>query len=110
MGPSRRPIGCALLLALATWAGHASAVGTRVFELDTLEKLSGGELKGTSVSSDGVVRAGFTLGNVPFGHTSAVWSVVPLGDGSVLVGVTDGRVFRVANYQSTLFADTKSAA
>jgi hypothetical protein len=92
------------------WSTPSTAVGTRTFELDSIEKLSGGELKGTSVSSDGVVRAGWTLGNVPLPDTSAVWSIAPLGDGSVVVGVTDGKVFRLSGDQATLFADTKAAA
>jgi hypothetical protein len=100
----------AFLTAAVSWSVHSGAVGTRTFELDTLEKLSGGDLKGTSVSSDGFVRAGWTLGNVPLADASAVWAVAPLGDGSVVVGVTDGRVLRVAGDQATLFADTKSAA
>jgi hypothetical protein len=99
-----------LLLSAVVWSPDSHAVGTRTFELDTIEKLSGGDLKGTSVSSDGVVRAGWTLGNVPLADASAVWAMAPLGDGSVVVGVTDGRVLRVASDQETLFADTKSAA
>jgi hypothetical protein len=92
------------------WAHDASAVGTRTFELDTIEKLSGGDLKGTSVSSDGVIRAGFTLGSVPIPNTSALWCAHRLADGSILVGVTDGRVMRIAADQASLYADTKSAA
>jgi hypothetical protein len=100
----------AFVFAAALWSTHAHAVGTRTFELDTIEKLSGGDLKGTSVASDGVVRAGWTLGNVPLADTSAVWSIAPLADGSVVAGVTDGKVLRLAGDQSTLFADTKTAA
>jgi hypothetical protein len=88
---------------------HAGAVGARSFELDTLEKLSGGELKGTSASSDGVVRAGWTVGNVSLPDTSAVWALVAPGDGSVLAGTTDGKVMRVAGDQAGGFADTKAA-
>jgi hypothetical protein len=108
MRPLRRaPL--ALLVAIAAWTGHAGAVGTRTFELDTIEKLSGGDLKGTSVSSDGVVRAGWSLGSVPLADTSASWSVVPFADG-VLVGVTDGKVMRVAADHATVFAETGAAA
>jgi hypothetical protein len=57
----------------AFWAEYAGAVGTRTFELDTLDKLSGGDLKGTSVSSDGIVRAGWTLGSVSLPDASAAW-------------------------------------
>ncbi|MBK8217887.1 MAG: hypothetical protein IPK71_29515 [Myxococcales bacterium] len=45
----------------------AHAVGTRTFVLDSIERLSGGDLKGVAVGSDGVVRAGLTLGNAPLG-------------------------------------------
>lgn len=91
-------------------AARAEAVGPRSFELDTLEKLSGGELKGTSASSDGVVRAGWTLGNVSLPDAGAVWALAALADGSVLAGVTDGKVIRVAADQAEIFADTKTAA
>jgi hypothetical protein len=92
----------------AFWTEHAGAVGTRTFELDTLDKLSGGDLKGTSVSSDGIVRAGWTLGSVSLPDASAVWCLAPLQDGSVLVGVTGGKVMRVAGDQASIFADTKT--
>ncbi len=65
-------------------ARDARAVGTRTFELDSLEKLSGGDLKGASVGSDGVVRAGWTLGNVPLpeGSGTTATCAVALPDGS----------------------------
>ena len=66
-------LGALFVLAAATAAAAAAtdarAVGTRTFELDSLDKLSGGDLKGVSVGSDGVVRAGWTLGNVPLPTT-----------------------------------------
>lgn len=37
---------------------NASAVGTRTFELDSLDKLSGGDVQGASIGSDGVVGPG----------------------------------------------------
>ncbi len=92
------------------WAGAASAVGSRSFELDTIDKLSGGDLKAASVSSDGVVRAGWSLGSVALPDAGAVWSLLQLQDGSVLAGVTDGKVMRIAEGRATLFADTGSAA
>ena len=88
----------------------ALAVGTRAFELDSLEKLSGGDLKGVAVSSDGVVRAGFTLGEVPLTDATAAWTAVTLADQSVLVGVTGGKVFRVAGGVAALYADTGTQA
>ena len=102
----------ALLLvpALGLMAAHARAVGTRTFELDTLERLSGGDLKGVTVSSDGVVRAGWTVGSVPLTDTSAVWCALLLADGSTLVGATGGKVLRVNGEQSSVFAETGAMA
>lgn len=92
-------------------AGDARAVGTRTFELDSLEKLSGGDLKGVAVGSDGVVRAGWTLGSVPMpgGAGTTATCAVALADGSVLVGTGPsggGKIVRVANDQATVYADT----
>ncbi len=104
----------ASLLALATCAlaPAAGAVGTRTFDLDTLDELSGGDLKAVAVGSDGVVRAGFVLGNVPVGDATTVHSALALADGSgVLVGTgPGGKVFELAGDKATLFADTKQMA
>jgi hypothetical protein len=104
-----RALGVAALTAAALLVHHdAGAVGTRVFELDTLDKLSGGDLKGVAVSSDGMVRAGFTLGNVTLPDSTAVYASLTLADGSVLVGTSpNGKVFRVEGDRATLYADTK---
>jgi hypothetical protein len=110
----------ALFVALGALAGalasrSAHAVGTRTFELDSLEQLSGGDLAGVSVGSDGVVRAGWTLGNVQLpqdGGTTATCAVT-LPDGSVLVGTgpaAGGKVVRVANDRASIFADLKETA
>src|ERR1700679_3503311 len=93
----------------------ARAVGTRTFELDTLDKLSGGDLKGVTVGSDGVVRAGWTLGNVPFpeGAGTTATCAIELADGSVLVGTgpaSGGKVVRIAGDQATVFADTHESS
>jgi hypothetical protein len=101
----------ALLAASSLVAGGAGAVGTRTFELDSLEKLSGGDLKGVSVGSDGVVRAGWTLGDValPPGTGTTATCAVALADGSVLVGTgpsAGGKVVRIANDQASVLADT----
>ncbi len=106
---------CAALAAAMGGAGDASAVGTRTFDLDSLEKLSGGDLKGASVGSDGVVRAGWTLGNVPLPEnagTTATCALV-MRDGSVLVGTgpsDGGKVVRIENDRVSVFADTKENA
>src|SRR5580704_1422015 len=101
--------------AMAVAAGDARAVGTRTFELDSLEKLSGGDVKGVSVGSDGVVRAGWTLGSVPLPADAGTTSTcaVALADGSVLVGTgpaAGGKVVRIANDLAAVFADTKESA
>lgn len=92
-------------------AVDSRAVGTRTFVLDTLDELSGGDLKGVAVGSDGAVRAGWTLGNVALTDTSSCFSGLPMNDGSTLVGTgPSGKVFRIAGDQSSLFADTKELA
>jgi hypothetical protein len=105
--------GAALVGALVTH--DARAVGTRTFELDTLDKLSGGDLKGVTVGSDGVVRAGWTLGNVPLpeGAGTTATCAIELADGTVLVGTgpaSGGKVVRIVGDQATVFADTKESA
>jgi hypothetical protein len=105
----------AAAIAAVLAAPDARAVGTRTFELDTLDKLSGGDLKGVSVGSDGVVRAGWTLGHVPLPEGSGVTATcaVELADGSVLVGtgpVSGGKVVHVVGDRATVFADTHESA
>lgn len=100
-----------VVLAAMTMASSAGAVGTRTFVLDNLEKLSGGDLKGVSVSSDGTVRAGFSLGNAPVPDASATFSTLGLADGSVLVGTSpSGKVYKVVGETVSLFADTGALA
>src|SRR4051812_39468693 len=86
----------ALILASVLAASQASAVGTRTFVLDTLDKLSGGDLKGVAVSSDGAVRAGFMLGSAPIPDATASFAALTLADGSSLVGTSpNGKVYKV---------------
>jgi hypothetical protein len=100
-----------LVAAVLGVAPPAAAVGTRTFDLDTLDELSGGDLKGVSVSSDGGVRAGWTLGGVPLTDASASFSSLALADGSVLVGTSpNGKVFKIQGDRATLFADTGALA
>src|SRR5215468_2256734 len=108
-----RPVPCAtLLMAIAMSAGlvlapPALAVGTRAFELDTLDELSGGDLKGTMVDSLGRVRAGFDLGSLPIGEASSIWSALVEPGGAVLLGTGNtGKIFRAAGAQVSPFADT----
>lgn len=93
--------------AIAAAALPAHAVGTRQFVLDTLESLQGGDLTGTSVSSDGTVRAGWTLGATPVPDATSVWSSLLLPDGSVLLGTgSDGKIYRVAGGKVTVAVET----
>jgi len=95
---------CALALAATA---PARAVGTRVFDLDSLDELSGGDLQGVAVGSDGVVRAGFQLGDVRIDDATTIFSALARPDGSVLLGTSPGgKVFRVAGDQPSLFCDT----
>jgi hypothetical protein len=90
---------------------RASAVGTRTFELDTIDKLSGGDLKGVSIGSDGIVRAGWTLGTVRLEGATGVLCALPMDDDSVLVGVSPaGKILRVAADQATTYAETGKLA
>lgn len=92
-------------------ARDSAAVGTRTFDLDTLEEFSGGDLHGVAVSSDGAVRTGWTLGDVPLTDASASFSALALNDGSVLVGTSpNGKVYKVVGDKATLFADTQALA
>ncbi|MCL2725057.1 MAG: hypothetical protein FWD69_11535 [Polyangiaceae bacterium] len=101
----------AALVAAPLTVSPAYAVGTRTFVLDTLDKLSGGDLKGVSVSSDGTVRAGFTLGSVPVPDASATFSALTLSDGALLVGTSpNGKVFKITGDSLSLFADTGALA
>lgn len=90
----------------------AHAVGTRTFVLDSIERLSGGDLKGVAVGSDGVVRAGLTLGNAPLGSdVQASFAALALKDGSVLVGTSpQGKIVRVVGDAAQPYADTGGLA
>ncbi len=103
------------LVALAAcgvmFTGRASAVSTRTFELDTIEELSGGDLKGVAVGSDGTVRAGWTYANASMSDSTASFSILPLSDGSVLVGTSpNGKIFKVTGDKASLYAETGALA
>src|SRR5262249_44530993 len=100
------------VLGAALTAGFAApALGAPPFPPPTPHALSGGDLKGTSVDALGRVRAGFTLGTIALGEASAVWSALPLPDGTVLLGTgNQGRVLRIANGQASVYAETEQMA
>jgi hypothetical protein len=108
---ARRAAVLALASASVFFAHDADAVGTRTFTLDTLEKLSGGDLKGVAVASDGTVHAGLTLSSTPVTDATSVFSLLVLKDGSVLIGTSpNGKVFKVQGENVSLFADTGALA
>jgi hypothetical protein len=108
---ARASVVFALVFASLASSTDAAAVGTRTFVLDTLDKLSGGDLKGVAVSSDGAVRAGFTLGNAPLADASASFSALGLSDGSTLIGTSpQGKVYKLVGDALSVFADTGALA
>jgi hypothetical protein len=107
----RITLAAGLALAPLFVAGDAGAVGTRTFVLDTLDKMSGGDLKGVSIGSDGTVRAGLTLGSAPVPDATTAFSATTLGDGSTLIGTSpNGKVYKAVGDAITLFADTGALA
>lgn len=102
----------ALLLGICLLpAAPAQAVGTRQFKLDTLKALEGGDLTGVSIASDGTVRAGWNLGNIPVPDATSVWCSVVLRDGSVLLGTgSEGKIYRVARGKVTVAVETGAMA
>src|SRR2546430_16570 len=94
--PHARAVVLAAFIAapLAT-STHAGAVGTRTFVLDTLDKLSGGDLKGVAVSSDGADRAGTGL-FAATGPDGRVFRVEPNGTSSVYFRSTETHLVSIA--------------
>ncbi len=90
----------------------AGAVGTRTFDLDTQDKLSGGEQKGTAITSQGDVEAGWNTAKTTLTKGTSVWSALARPDGSVLLGVgNEGRVLKVdAAGKETIVAETGTMA
>ncbi len=102
-----RIAGLVVALGAALFASRAEAVGTRVFTLDSLDDLRGGNLAGVSVDSSGRVRAGLSYGSMRIADAASVWSSVLLSDGSVLLGTgSEGKVFRVKDGAVSLVAST----
>ena len=63
------------------------------------------------MSSDGTVRAGFTLGNAPIPDATTVFAATTLADGSTLIGTSpNGKVYKAVGDAITLFADTGALA
>ncbi len=89
-------------------AAPGEAVVTRTFSLDTATELSAGVLDRVSVTADGTVVLGADVQRIaPPETVGSVWSLLDMGDGSVLAGTgVDGRVYRITNGAATLYAQT----
>ncbi|HEY4107078.1 MAG TPA: hypothetical protein VGM44_24425, partial [Polyangiaceae bacterium] len=91
------------------FAVHAAAVGTRHFSLEKAADFKGGDLKGVAVDSAGHVRAGFNLGAVPVLQGTAIWSALPMRDGSVLLGTgNEGKLLKLQGGAVSVLAETKA--
>lgn len=108
---SARAIGALAVTVTSLVVAPAGAVGTRSFQLDSIDDFKGGDLTGVSVDSSGNLRAGLSLGALPIADASSVWSSVVLGDGAVLLGTgNDGKVFRVRGGKAEEAATTGQMA
>jgi hypothetical protein len=95
-------------LSVLLGASDLGAVGTRRFVLDSGEDFKGGDLQGVAVDGTGRVRAGFNLGSIPLTDAATVWSILPLADGSLLVGTgNDGKLLSVKGDKVSVAAETK---
>jgi hypothetical protein len=107
--PKSRPIvlSAALCAGLLLSATSGLAVGTQRIELKQGDDFKGGELQGVSVDSNGKLRAGFNLGNVPMSDAATIWSALVQRDGSVLIGTgNEGKLFKHAGGTTTLLAES----
>lgn len=93
---------------VVAFAGVGEGVTTRSTTLDTTAELSAGVLDRVAVTSDGTVVLGEELSRVaPPEPVGSVWSLLDMGDGSVLAGTgVEGRVYRVANGRATRWSET----
>jgi len=88
--------GVALGAAVLAASGSALAVGTRTFDLSSIDDLSAGDLTGVAVDSRGQVRPGWSLGKTVVSDAQTAWASVMLADGSVLIGTgNEGKIIRV---------------
>jgi hypothetical protein len=105
--PEPATLAVALCAGLVLEGAPASAVGTQRVELKQGDDFKGGELQGVSVDSNGKLRAGFNLGNIPMSDAATVWSSLLQRDGSLLIGTgNEGKLFKHAGGTTTLLAES----
>lgn len=104
-------VGLLLGVAALSATGSASAVGTRTFDLSSIDDLSSGDLTGVSVDSRGQVRAGWALGKTAVSEGQTSWGSVLLPDGAILIGTgNEGKIVRVSGGQVEVAATTGQMA
>ncbi len=93
---------------VVAFAGVGEGVTTRSTTLDTTAELSAGVLDRVAVTSEGTVVLGEELSRIaPPEPVGSVWSLLDMGDGSVLAGTgVEGRVYRIANGRATRWSET----
>jgi hypothetical protein len=102
----RIALGALLVAAASLFAVPGAAVGTRSFQLSSIEDFKGGDLTGVSIDSNGNVRAGLNLGSIPIPDASQARSALVVGE-SVLIGTgNDGKIYRITGGKYELAATT----
>lgn len=92
-------------------ASSAEAVGTRSFDMSSLEDLATGDLTGVTVDSKGVVRPGWGLGKTPVDDAQSAWGSLVMPDGSILIGTgNEGKLIRVNGAQVEVAGVTEQMA
>ncbi|NUP09853.1 MAG: hypothetical protein HOW73_27720 [Polyangiaceae bacterium] len=92
-------------------SAEAGAVGTRTFDMSSIDDLSGGDLTNVAVDSRGQVRPGLTFGKTPVNDAQTAWGSVLLPDGTILVGTgNEGKIIRVNGGQVEVAATTGQMA
>lgn len=96
----------ALCAVSALFTGTALAVSSQRFRLDSREQLSGGELDGTMVRSDGRVVRGAATDRIELEGVPIARCVAARGD-TLFVGTgQEGKVYRVRGDSAEVFAET----
>jgi hypothetical protein len=103
---------CLVAFALALFGvAGVRAVTTRHFSLDSARVLAAGKLDGTTVHSDGSVRPGVETRRLALAGVGVARALLVRSDGTAFVGTgNQGTIYKVANDQATVFAETKELA
>ena len=106
MQNSRITSSLALAMFVLTTSATVAAVTTQSFVLDSADAFFQGELEGTAVRSDGVVRPGAAIERVALENVPLAYSMVRRGD-TIFIGTgTNGTVYRVKGKKVEELAST----